>query len=116
LETSDPNDAWTLEPTGVTTDLFAVDDDLAVGAQGTLLRRTETGWQKEATGYDVDLVDVDGGFVVDVDGVVYGVSYPPIEHIQTTPHARAVLHDNGYGWTTVGVGGWASSPPNPEGC
>jgi hypothetical protein len=114
--TSDPNGAWTLEPTGVTADLFAIDEDLAVGAQGTLLRRTETGWAKEGTGYDVDLVDVAGDLVVGDDGAVYVVSHPPIERIQTTTQARAVLDNTGVNaWTTVGDGGWASSPPN-RGC
>ncbi len=108
--TNDPSGEWTLEPSGVTTDLFAVDYGVAVGAEGTLLRHTETGWSRLETGVDVDLVDYEGGYALGAGGEVYEVAVgEPLELIATQSGARA-LTNNFDGWATVGDGGSASGP------
>jgi photosystem II stability/assembly factor-like uncharacterized protein len=74
--TSDPSGTWTLEPSGVTTDLFAVEGQVAVGAEGTLLRRHESGWTRDDTGVDVDLVDYENYKVLGANGEIYNPSEP----------------------------------------
>jgi hypothetical protein len=111
--TSDPSGTWTLEPSGVTTDLFAVEGEVAVGAQGTLLRRQASGWTRDNTGVDVDLVDYEDYKVLGANGEIYNPS-EPLTLIDTEPGARALITANGWysnEWATVGDGGSVSAPP-----
>jgi hypothetical protein len=109
--TTDPSGEWTLEPSGVTTDLFAVDYDVAVGAEGTLLVHSDTGWMPSDTGVDVDLIDYEGGYALGANGEIYEVTKDePLSLVQTNPGARA-LTNSWYTWATVGDGGSMSSPP-----
>jgi hypothetical protein len=112
--TNDPGGEWTLEPSGVTTDLFAVDYGVAVGAEGTLLRHTETGWVRAETGVDVDLIDYEGGYALGANGDVYEVvADEPLERIDSKPGARA-LTNHFDGWVAVGDAGSASNPVAAE--
>lgn len=112
--TDDPSGEWTSEPSGVTTDLFAVDYGVAVGAAGTLLRHGETGWTRLETGVDVDLVDYEGGYALGANGEVYQVvADEPLQLIDTKPGARALTNQFD-GWVTVGDGGLASNPAAPQ--
>lgn len=108
---TDPSGEWTLEPSGVTTDLFATDYGAAVGAQGTLLLHTETGWMPAETGVDVDLIDYEGGYALGANGEIFEVRKDePLNRIHTNKGARA-LTNSWYTWATVGDGGSMSSPP-----
>jgi photosystem II stability/assembly factor-like uncharacterized protein len=108
--TDDWGGAWTPEPSGVTTDLFAIDYDVAVGAEGTLLIRTDTGWMPSDTGVDVDLIDYEGGYALGADGAVYQVALgEPLTLVDTNLGARG-LTNVWDGWATVGDGGSANSP------
>ncbi len=109
--TNNPNGEWTLEPSGVTTDLFAIDYDVAVGAEGTLLLHTETAWTSFETGVDVDLIDYEGGYALGANGEIFEVvKDEPLKLIHTDPGARG-LTNSWYTWATVGDGGSMSSPP-----
>ncbi len=108
--TDDWGGEWTQEQSGVTTDLFAIDYNVAVGAEGTLLIRTDTGWMPSDTGVDVDLVDYEGGYALGANGAVYEVAVDePLTLVDTHPGARG-LTNVWDGWATVGDGGSASSP------
>jgi photosystem II stability/assembly factor-like uncharacterized protein len=113
--TVDPSGTWTLESSGVTTDLLAVSRGVVVGREGTMLRRNDTddGWTPANTGVSVDLVDYAEHRVLGVNGEIYEAS-EPLMLLDTDPGARG-LSGNFDGWATVGDGGWASSPP-PYGC
>jgi hypothetical protein len=112
--TNDPSGEWTLEPSGVTNDLFAVDYGVAVGAEGTLLRHTDNGWIRSETGVDVDLIDYEGGYALGANGEVYEVTADePLTLIDTKPGARA-LTNHFDGWATVGDDGGASKPAASE--
>jgi hypothetical protein len=109
--TDDPSGTWTLEPSGVTTDLFAIDGGVAVGAAGTLLDDTDAGWIRAETGVDVDLVDYEFGYALGANGEVYEVRYgEPLTLIATNPGARGLTNANGV-WVTVGDGSSTNSPP-----
>ncbi len=108
--TDDPNGEWTLEPSGVTADLFAVEYGIAVGAEGTLVLRTATGWTPSDTGVDVDLIDYDGGYALGKGGEVYEVRSGQLTLIGTNPGARGLTNADG-AWVTVGDGSSTNSPP-----
>jgi photosystem II stability/assembly factor-like uncharacterized protein len=109
--TIDPSGTWTLEPSGVTTDLLAVGNGVVVGRQGTMLRRNPTDgtWTPANTGVTVDLVGCARDRVLGANGEIYETS-EPLTLIETVPGARG-LSDTLVGWATVGDGGSASSPP-----
>jgi hypothetical protein len=108
---TDLSSEWTLEPSGVMTDLFATDYGVAVGAQGTLLLHTDTGWMPAETGVDVDLIDYEGGYALGANGEIFEVRKDePLIRIHTKNGARA-LTNSWYTWATVGDGGSMSSPP-----
>src|SRR5262249_42695612 len=109
--TNDPSGEWTLEPSGVTTDLFAVDFGTAVGAAGTFLLRDEDGWFGLETGLDVDLVDYEGSYALGANGEVYQINAVdgPLELIDALVAARS-LTNQFRSWAVVGDGGLASTP------
>lgn len=110
--TSDPSGTWTLEVSGVTTDLLVVvGNDVVVGRQGTMLRRNpiDGAWTPVNTGVTVDLVDYAGDRVLGANGEIYETS-EPLTLIDTVPGARG-LSSTFAGWAIVGEGGSASSPP-----
>lgn len=107
---SDPSGEWTLEPSGVTTDLFDVFNGYVVGAEGTLLRHNESGWVRHNTGVEVDLVDIDYGRVLGANGDIYD-TLEPLGLIKTTEPGARGLSKGWFGSATVGEGGSAFSPP-----
>jgi hypothetical protein len=114
---------WTSEVSGVTTDLFAVHDGSAVGAEGTVLRYEEgNGWTRTETDIVDDLIDIEYRHVLGANGNVYQVSWisapfdtfepsGPLTLIDTDPGARGLSSGPFTDWTTVGDGGSASSVP-----
>ena len=112
--TNDPSGEWTAEVSGVTTDLFAVDYGVAVGAEGTLLHHGDAGWSRSESGVDVDLLDYEGGYALGANGEVYEVAAgDPLKLIDTKPGARALTNQFD-GWVVVGDGGSASNPVASE--
>lgn len=64
---------WKLEKTGTTADLLALaqsDGFLAVGRNGTIVRRDSDGWRREESGTKEDLFGAAGGYAVGAHGTI----------------------------------------------
>jgi hypothetical protein len=110
---SEPTGEWVAEPTGVDVDLFGVGTTaaglVAIGAQGTMLRRHANGWVALDTGVSADLLDLADNYVLARGGDVFAVSESGrLNHIDTIEGAEAITTYFEDFIATVGVGGSAA--------